>query len=42
MEGKKQWNTSLDAAPLPIGLFRSPLARGIPADVPFFFFIGLD
>lgn len=34
--------TSLVAVPLAIGLLLSPLARGIPADVPVFFFIGLD
>lgn len=28
-------------APLRAGLLRSPLGRGMPADVPFFFFIGL-
>jgi hypothetical protein len=33
--------TSLVIVPLAMGLFRSPLARGMPADVPVFFFIGL-
>jgi hypothetical protein len=33
----------LEEAPLPTGLFRSPLARGMPARVPPpFFFIGLQ
>lgn len=34
--------TSLLPFPLPMGLLRSPLARGIPADVPVLFFIGLN
>jgi hypothetical protein len=31
----------LGKVPLPVGLFPSPLARGMPARVPPFFFIGL-
>jgi hypothetical protein len=29
------------SVPFGAGLLRSPLGRGIPADVPFFFFMGL-
>lgn len=34
-------HTSLVTAPFAMGLLRSPLARGMPADVPVFFFMGL-
>lgn len=35
-------HTSRAALLLPTGLLRSPLGRGMPADGPFFFFMGLD
>lgn len=37
-----EWNHShTSRGALPTGLLRSPLGRGMPADGPFFFFIGL-